>query len=57
MAANLFGVGRLDALTFVGLALLLSSVSMVAGYIPARRALTADPAVACLASTIISREF
>ncbi len=46
MAANLFGVVRLDLLTFVALAFVLSSVSLLAGYVPARKALAVDPAVA-----------
>jgi putative ABC transport system permease protein len=46
MEANLFGIVRLDALTFVTLAAVLSAVSILAGYVPARRALGVDPAVA-----------
>jgi putative ABC transport system permease protein len=46
MAANLFGVVSLDAPTFVAIPLVLSSVSLLAGYLPARRALDVDPAVA-----------
>jgi putative ABC transport system permease protein len=46
MASNLFGVIRLEGATFALLALLLSAVSIVAAYIPARRALAVDPAVA-----------
>ncbi len=46
MASNLFGVVRLEGATFALLALLLSAVSLVAAYIPARRALAVDPAVA-----------
>ena len=46
MASNLFGVIRLEAATFAFLALVLSAVSLLAAYIPARRALSVDPAVA-----------
>jgi putative ABC transport system permease protein len=46
MASNLFGVVRLDAATFALLALVLGAVSLLAAYIPARRALSVDPAVA-----------
>ncbi len=46
MASNLFGVVQLEAGTFAVLALLLSAVSLLAAYIPARRALAVDPAVA-----------
>jgi putative ABC transport system permease protein len=46
MAANLFGVVRLEAATFALLALVLSAVSLLAAYIPARRALRVDPAAA-----------
>jgi putative ABC transport system permease protein len=46
LASNLFGVVRLEGATFALLALLLSAVSLVAAYIPARRALAVDPAVA-----------
>ncbi len=46
MASNLFGVVRLEGATFAILALVLGAVSLVAAYIPARRALAVDPAVA-----------
>jgi putative ABC transport system permease protein len=46
MASNLFGVVRLEAATFVVLALVLGSVSLLAAYLPARRALAVDPASA-----------
>jgi putative ABC transport system permease protein len=46
MASTLFGVVRLEAGTFVSLAIVLGAVSLFAAYIPARRALAVDPAVA-----------
>ncbi len=42
----LFGVGPDDALTFGGVALLLGVVSLLAAYLPARRAARVDPVLA-----------
>ncbi len=46
VASMLFGVSPGDALTFVGVALLLVVVSLLAAYLPARSAARIDPAVA-----------
>jgi putative ABC transport system permease protein len=46
MATLLFGVGARDPMTFVGVGALLALVSVVACYIPARRAMRVDPVVA-----------
>lgn len=46
MAASLLGAVSLDASTFAGFALILSVVALLAAYLPARRALHIDPAVA-----------
>jgi putative ABC transport system permease protein len=46
MAALLFGVSRLDPLTYFGVMVLLASVSIVACGIPAWRAAKVDPVVA-----------
>jgi putative ABC transport system permease protein len=46
MASNLFGVIHLEPMPFALLALVLSAVSIVAAYVPARRALSVDPAAA-----------
>jgi len=43
MVANLFGVIRLDVMTFVIVAAALALVVVVAGAVPARRAMRIDP--------------
>ena len=45
-AIHLYGVSRLDALTYGGVALALTVVALLASYIPARRAMAIDPIVA-----------
>jgi putative ABC transport system permease protein len=46
MARLLYGIGPGDPITFIGVALLLSTVAVVASYIPATRATKIDPIVA-----------
>lgn len=46
MTAQLYRVSAVDPLTFTAVPLILLGVSIIAGYIPARRALRIDPAAA-----------
>jgi ABC-type antimicrobial peptide transport system permease subunit len=46
----LYGVTNRDPLTFFGVLFVLTAVSAIAGYIPARRASRIDPSIALRAS-------
>jgi ABC-type antimicrobial peptide transport system permease subunit len=46
IAALLFGTAPTDPITFAGMILVLGSVALLAGYIPARRASRINPMVA-----------
>jgi ABC-type antimicrobial peptide transport system permease subunit len=46
LSSELYGVSPADPLTFSGVALLMAVVTLLACYVPTRRALRVDPLIA-----------
>jgi putative ABC transport system permease protein len=46
LASELYGIGPMDPVTYVGVALVMAVVTLLACYIPARRAMKVDPLIA-----------
>ncbi|UCC29776.1 MAG: FtsX-like permease family protein, partial [Phycisphaerales bacterium] len=46
LSSQLYEIGTMDPLTFIGISILLGAVALLACYIPARRATKVDPMAA-----------
>jgi predicted permease len=46
LASELYGVGPMDPVTYVGVAVAMATVTLFACYVPARRAMSVDPLIA-----------
>jgi predicted permease len=46
LAGELYGVGAMDPITYVGVAMMMTLVTLLACYVPARRAMRVDPITA-----------
>jgi ABC-type antimicrobial peptide transport system permease subunit len=46
MSSELYGVSPLDPMTYLGVALVMAAVTLLACYVPTRRAMRVDPMVA-----------
>jgi putative ABC transport system permease protein len=46
MSSELYGVSPLDPLTYLGVAVVMAAVTLLACYLPTRRAMRVDPIVA-----------
>jgi putative ABC transport system permease protein len=46
MSSELYGVSPLDPVTYAGVALVMAAVTLLACYVPTRRAMRVDPMIA-----------
>jgi len=46
LASELYGIGPMDPVTYVGVAVAMATVTLFACYVPARRAMSVDPLIA-----------
>src|SRR5260370_17065550 len=46
LASQLYGIGPMDPVTYVGVAIVMAAVTLAACYVPARRAMPVDPMLA-----------